>query len=285
MSPVRATCVPPQNSFDSPIVTTRTVSPYFSPKNAIAPACLASAIGSTAVSVAALRADARVDQVLDALRFSSSVSGAKCEKSKRRRSGATSEPFWVTCVAEHVAQRPVQQVRRRVVARGCRRAARRRPRGRPCRRRAARPSATSPRWTHSVDTGRLQSRDDHLRALADAERAGVADLAALLAVERRLGDDDRDVLRVRPDRVDLACRRRPARRSSTCRRSPRSRGTSSAPTRSAIAWNTPSTATSPEPWNSLRSRCSSIARLEAGLVDGRSRARSAMTRVRSSGKP
>ena len=47
MSPVRATCVPPQNSFDSPMVTTRTVSPYFSPKKAIAPAFLASAMGST----------------------------------------------------------------------------------------------------------------------------------------------------------------------------------------------------------------------------------------------
>ena len=54
MSPVRATCVPPQNSFDSPIVTTRTVSPYFSPKKAIAPAFLASAMASTSVSAAAL---------------------------------------------------------------------------------------------------------------------------------------------------------------------------------------------------------------------------------------
>ena len=46
------TCVPPQNSIDSPIVTTRTLSPYFSPNIAIAPACLASAIGSTSVSAA-----------------------------------------------------------------------------------------------------------------------------------------------------------------------------------------------------------------------------------------
>ena len=96
MSPVRATCVPPQNSFDSPMVTTRTVSPYFSPKKAMAPACLASAIGSTAVSVAALRRMRSLTRSSTRC-FSSSVSGAPCEKSKRRRSGATSEPFWVTC--------------------------------------------------------------------------------------------------------------------------------------------------------------------------------------------
>ena len=97
MSPVRATWVPPQNSFDSPMVTTRTVSPYFSPKKAMAPACLASAMASTAVSVATFfrtRAFTRSSTFC----FSSSVSGAVCEKSKRRRSGATSEPFWVTWV-------------------------------------------------------------------------------------------------------------------------------------------------------------------------------------------
>ena len=115
MSPVRATCVPPQNSFDSPMVTTRTVSPYFSPKKAIAPAFLASAMASTAVSVATL-ARTRALTRSSTLRFSSSVSGAKCEKSKRRRSGATSEPFCVTCAPSTCAQRPVQEVRRRVVA-------------------------------------------------------------------------------------------------------------------------------------------------------------------------
>ena len=38
----------------------------------------------------------RVDQVLDLLPLSA-VSGAQWEKSKRSRSGATSEPFWATC--------------------------------------------------------------------------------------------------------------------------------------------------------------------------------------------
>ncbi len=39
-------------------------------------------------------------------------------KSKRSRSGATSEPAWCTRVAQHRAQRRVQQVRGRVIALG-----------------------------------------------------------------------------------------------------------------------------------------------------------------------
>ena len=36
MSPVRATCVPPQSSVEkSPILSTRTSSPYFSPNSAM----------------------------------------------------------------------------------------------------------------------------------------------------------------------------------------------------------------------------------------------------------
>ena len=43
MSPVRATCVPPHSSVEkSPMRTTRTRSPYLSPKNASAPALMAS---------------------------------------------------------------------------------------------------------------------------------------------------------------------------------------------------------------------------------------------------
>ena len=39
----RATCVPPHSSVDGPASSTRTISPYFSPKNAIAPMRSASA--------------------------------------------------------------------------------------------------------------------------------------------------------------------------------------------------------------------------------------------------
>ena len=44
--------------------------------------------------------------------------GCVCEKSKRRRSGATSEPFCDHVRAEHLAQRRVQQVRRGMVEHG-----------------------------------------------------------------------------------------------------------------------------------------------------------------------
>ena len=47
--------------------------------------------------------------------ISSGVMGLVCEKSKRSRSGATSEPFCATCVAQHLAQRLVQEVGGRVV--------------------------------------------------------------------------------------------------------------------------------------------------------------------------
>ena len=42
MSPVRATCVPPQNSRELPMSSTRTSSPYFSPNSIIAPDFFAS---------------------------------------------------------------------------------------------------------------------------------------------------------------------------------------------------------------------------------------------------
>ncbi len=48
---VLSTCVPPQNSVEaSPIFTTRTILPYFSPKSIIAPIFFASSISVTTVS-------------------------------------------------------------------------------------------------------------------------------------------------------------------------------------------------------------------------------------------
>ena len=43
MNPSAYTCVPPHSSVDGPASSTRTISPYFSPKNAIAPMRSASA--------------------------------------------------------------------------------------------------------------------------------------------------------------------------------------------------------------------------------------------------
>ena len=61
MSPVRTTCVPPQSSTELPIVSTRTMSPYFSPKSIVAPVLRASSSGRTSAFV-----DLLVDEVFDA---------------------------------------------------------------------------------------------------------------------------------------------------------------------------------------------------------------------------
>ena len=49
--PMLRTCVPPQNSSDGPARSTRTFSPYLSPKKAIAPICSASAFVTSGFSV------------------------------------------------------------------------------------------------------------------------------------------------------------------------------------------------------------------------------------------
>jgi len=57
ITPVCGTCVPAQNSLEkSPIVTTRTLSPYFSPNNAIAPVFFASS--TLMISVLTVRSSA-----------------------------------------------------------------------------------------------------------------------------------------------------------------------------------------------------------------------------------
>ena len=67
MSPVARTWVPPHSSRLKPgIDTTRTVSPYFSPNSAIAPAAMASAVGLTSVVTAVFCEDLVVDEPLDA---------------------------------------------------------------------------------------------------------------------------------------------------------------------------------------------------------------------------
>ena len=121
-------------------------------------------MGNTAVSAAALRRTRSLTRSSTCC-FSSSVSGAQCEKSKRSRSGATSEPFCVTCVPS--TWRSAQCSR--CVAEWLRRMSSRRSASTasltvsPTR---SSPDSTSPRWTHNVDTGRLQSRTV-MRALPD----------------------------------------------------------------------------------------------------------------------
>ena len=83
MSPVRRTCVPPQSSFDGPMRTTRTTSPYFSPKIIIAPVWRASSRFSTEVSVSPFSRTSSFTR-RSTSRSSSCESGWKWEKSKRR---------------------------------------------------------------------------------------------------------------------------------------------------------------------------------------------------------
>ena len=106
MSPVRETCVPPQSSTDQallapgrvrPIDTTRTSSPYFSPKSAIAPVARASSSAISRVTTGVFSSSTAFAMSSTAL-ISSADIGFVCEKSKRRRSGETSEPFCATCV-------------------------------------------------------------------------------------------------------------------------------------------------------------------------------------------
>ncbi|OPZ59194.1 MAG: hypothetical protein BWY87_01127 [Deltaproteobacteria bacterium ADurb.Bin510] len=97
ISPVAAQWVPPQSSTETPpIETTRTVSPYFSPKSAMAPMLTARSlsiwstlIGKSASTYWLTTASMRL--ICSALRAS------KWVKSKRARSSVTSEPLWCTC--------------------------------------------------------------------------------------------------------------------------------------------------------------------------------------------
>ena len=103
-SPVRSMCVPPHSSTDSgspfsapETVSTRTISPYFSPNRAIAPVAMASATG---ISLAATGRSAMMARFTSrsTAASSSGVRAAMCEKSKRRRCGSTSEPACFTWV-------------------------------------------------------------------------------------------------------------------------------------------------------------------------------------------
>ena len=80
-----------------PMLTTRTSSPYFSPNSAIAPLLIASSGAIRWVSTGGVLQNHGVGQVLDLADLVAS-SASYVEKSKRSRSGATSEPFCATCL-------------------------------------------------------------------------------------------------------------------------------------------------------------------------------------------
>ncbi len=114
--PNELTWVPPQNSNESgPACTTRTVSPYLSPKNAMAPIFSASALVASVVTTGSSVSTAALAKAKTCA-SSFLVGAAWWEKSKRSRSGATSEPCWRTWSPRTLAQRPVQEVGAGVVA-------------------------------------------------------------------------------------------------------------------------------------------------------------------------
>ena len=164
--------------------STRTSSPYFSPNSAIAPARDRVVVVHQARLDRGVGADLARSPAARSRAAASGVTAAKCEKSKRSRSGATSEPFCVTwspstlrsaacsrCVAEWLS----------AVAWRSARSTSRRARASPTRERAAlepRRRAGAPRRA-SACPSRRSARRPRL------EHAAVADLAAALGVERR----------------------------------------------------------------------------------------------------
>ena len=166
--------------------STRTSSPYFSPNSIIAPGFCASSIGITRACGRRVVEDLGVDDRLDAADL---VVGHRrvVREVEARLVGIDERALLLDVRAQHLAQRLVHQVRRRVVAHRARRARRGRPARRPCRRPRARPSSTSPTWPKTSgwifcvsSTANSVRHDAALRELA-----AVADLAAGLGVERR----------------------------------------------------------------------------------------------------
>jgi hypothetical protein len=77
------------------MATTRTSSPYFSPKSARAPDAIASSCAIKRVTTGTFCKTTSL--AMSSTRSSSAaLTGFGCAKSKRRRSGATSDPFWAT---------------------------------------------------------------------------------------------------------------------------------------------------------------------------------------------
>ena len=125
--------------------------------------------------------------------ISSSDIGFGCEKSKRSRSGATSEPFCATCVPSvsrsAAWRRCVAEWLARIALR--RRAVDLEPHRLPGHEAADLDLAEM----HEEAVGLLlRVGDAKARAVLRLDHAGVADLPARLAVEGRLVDDDRALL-------------------------------------------------------------------------------------------
>ena len=96
ISAVERTWVPPQSSREKPgTSTTRTTSPYFSPKSIIAPSFRASSIGVRNVCTGRF-SNTRSLTISSTRSRSSALIAWGWVKSKRSLSGRTAEPAWRT---------------------------------------------------------------------------------------------------------------------------------------------------------------------------------------------
>ena len=205
---------------------------------------------------------------------SAAVSGVKCEKSKRRRSGATSEPFCAACSPS--TRRSAKC--RRWVALWLRRMASRRAASTasvtrsPAAQRALEHLAVvdvelAGRLAAVVDSTCRTCAHSPLRAVARQSPARVVARPGRPA--RRRTASSRTTTPTGPDRpdlVDLAAARGQGDHLALGRRPPRSRGTSSA----AAARRAPGRRPRPRPCRRRRpsgARCSLHRGVEAGLVD------------------
>ena len=179
--------MPPQSSREKPsISTTRTSSPYFSPNSIVAPSFRASSIGVTNVRTGI--ASKTFSLTIRSTRSrSSGVSALRVREVEAQLVGPHRRPGLLHVVAEHLAQRGVQQVRRRVVrhrrealATSCTTASTRVP--------AVRSAMAAELDDEHLVVAELEHVDDlEPRLLAvDHEVARVAHLTAARGVERRL---------------------------------------------------------------------------------------------------
>ena len=99
----------------SPTDTTRTLSPYFSPNSAMAPVFSASSMLITSVRTSSFARICFVDQPLDLLQLLAVDRGVVREVEAQTR-GLDDAAGLLHMRAEDLAQRGVQQVRRRVIA-------------------------------------------------------------------------------------------------------------------------------------------------------------------------
>ena len=209
MSPVRRTCVPPHSSIDHdllaffacpppaglspmPIDTTRTSSPYFSPNRAMAPVSMASSMAISRVSTGAF-CRMMAFAMSSTAATSSALIGLVCEKSKRSRSGATSEPFCATWVPSTWRSASCS----RCVAEWLARVAERRAWSTTSS--TASPGLNAPFSTRAdvhdqVAQLLLRIADPEQRALRPLDEPRVADLSAGLAIEGRLVEHQRALL-------------------------------------------------------------------------------------------